>query len=177
MYYDKAFDDDTKKALSAFSSPTGENPRLFELFKLKIQAKQNDYAIELLNRYPSAFEPNAVLNELPKNTPITIISDFLINSVKNITHRYHEAIITKNLETTLATVLRQERSKIEMTYVKIERESMCDKTGEPIGDQPFYSYPNGTIVLVDKKREYDKNICPMTGRNFKEKPWDFEKNH
>jgi len=134
-----------------------------------------DEAIALLNQYPSAFNPVMVLNDLPKNTPIKLVSDFLASSVKGTQHRYNQAIITKNLEATSNTVLRQERMKIEMNYVKIDRETMCEVTGERIGDQPFYRYPNGTLVLVDKKREfeYDKSVCPKTERNFKQKPWSF----
>jgi len=175
MHYVQDFDEITKGALMAFSSPTGENPRLYALFKLKLSEKKVDEALGLLKQYPSAFNPVLVLNDIPKNTPIQSVSNFLINSVKSTQHRYNQAIITKNLESTLKTVLRQERAKIEMNYVKIDRETMCEVTGERIGDQPFYRYPTGTLVLVDKKREseYDRGICPKTGRNFKQKPMSF----
>jgi len=178
MHYEHDFDEITKGALTSFNNPTGENPRLYALFKLKIDDKKFDEAFQLLNQYPGSFNPVLVLNELPKTTPIKMISDFLINSVKETQHRYNQAIVTRNLETTSNKVLTQERGKIEMTYVKIERETVCDVTEERIGDQAFLRYPNGTLVLVDKKREfeYDKSVCPKTGRNFKTKPWDFTKN-
>jgi len=65
------------------------------------------------------------------------------------------------------------KKKIEEIYVKIDRETVCAVTGERIWDQPFYRYPNGTIVLLKRDSDYDPQVCPKTKVDFAKKPYKF----
>lgn len=55
----------------------------------------------------------------------------------------------------------------------IDSSTKCGVCKIGIGDAMFVWYPNG-IICHFKCRKSD-SVCPVTGRDFKKNPWDYEK--
>jgi len=171
--YDQCNNENARAGLALFNPSLGHNPRLHALLKIHVDNGKYKEATDLLKRYPARFDPVEILNVLPSSVLISDVSDFLINSIKQTMHQFHHALVTKNIENATHLTYRYEKKKIEETNFKIDRETVCAVTGERIWDQPFYRYPNGTIVLWRRDADYDKHVCPKTKTDFVKNPYKF----
>uniref|UniRef100_A0A6B2KZQ2 Vacuolar sorting protein 39/Transforming growth factor beta receptor-associated domain-containing protein n=1 Tax=Arcella intermedia TaxID=1963864 RepID=A0A6B2KZQ2_9EUKA len=171
---DAALDEVLLGSLAHFN-PTSNNPRMHALFKIYIEEKNIDKAVELLNKYPGSFDPGLVLKDLPPQTDFLQVSKFLMNSFKLMSHKLHMALVTYNLEKSSNLSLKLEIGKIEETKFRIDRDTVCAISGEKIGDQAFYRYPNGTIALAKKVEESrdTKYVCPKEKIDFRKEPWKY----
>jgi len=167
----RGYDEYTRDGLILFSNSAGANSLLPKLLKVYLESGQNEAAANLLTKYPGKFDPVTVLNVLPPSTPIKFVANFLIHSMKQTTHRMNHAQVVRHVEGSQNLKLKLEKMKLEEQHVTITRETTCPITGTLIGDRPFAKYPNGVVVSLAAGREFDLTKCPVSGRDFKQKPW------
>eukprot|EP01126_Amoeba_proteus_P066040 TRINITY_DN9492_c0_g3_i6.p1 TRINITY_DN9492_c0_g3~~TRINITY_DN9492_c0_g3_i6.p1 ORF type:complete len:941 (-),score=187.85 TRINITY_DN9492_c0_g3_i6:66-2888(-) len=163
-----------EKALDKWKDPSDSNPLLFSLLTVLLSSLMErdsvpTFAIDLINKYPEGFDPVAVLKILPPTVPLNKITRFLKYSLKNTTHRMHQAQVVKSLESAQHLKLQLEKMKLEEQKVFVTQMTTCAVTNQPIGDKPFVRYPNGVVVTYAPS--VNRNVCPLTGRDFREKPY------
>jgi len=167
----KGYDEYTRDGLLLFSNSTGANSLLPKLLKVYLDSGQSETAANLLSKYPGKFDAVAVLNILPPSTPVKFVSNFLLHALKQTTHRMNHAQVVRHVEGSQNMKLKLEKMKAEEQHVTITRDTTCPITSTLIGNRPFARFPNGVVVSLAAGREFDLTKCPVSGRDFKKKPW------
>lgn len=151
------------------------SPRQEHLVKLPSRGKPVIFsrkAIELINKYGRYLNFSAVVRVLPPELPLQSLLPFFGMGLQEHTHRLNDTLIMKSLVGGNNNDLRAKLSKAYQQFAKVEEYTRCAVCGEKIGTKVFYKYPNG--VLVCFRCIKDKNVCPLTGRDFEKDPWPID---
>jgi len=142
---------------------------LYSLLKVYISLSvQNnelfDLSIELLNKYPTKFNPTEVLEMLPDNIPISKIQRFLNISIRNVHHRYRYSQVVRNMESTEFFKYRSKIMEETEKSILISRNTTC----------PLCKKKNRKRLR--KISKWNHHLLSML-RNLKPKPMSSDKNH
>eukprot|EP01099_Mayorella_cantabrigiensis_P003809 TRINITY_DN2858_c0_g1_i1.p1 TRINITY_DN2858_c0_g1~~TRINITY_DN2858_c0_g1_i1.p1 ORF type:complete len:232 (-),score=51.56 TRINITY_DN2858_c0_g1_i1:65-760(-) len=132
-------------------------------------AELSPAAIQLLKNHPFEMPTTKVVSVLPDDTPISVISEFLIKSIQHKTHTLRNDQIVKNLYKFEYLKVSSIYTSVRSKSVMITKETECRVCKKFINDKIFATYPNG--VIVHYKCCDDPRIDPITRRNFKQKPF------
>lgn len=121
-------------------------------------------AIALLNSNVAEFDSVKVLQLLPENWSVGLLSQFLSRSVR----RSMNLCRTKKIERMLA---RWEALQMKRNCIDLQKESVCmteDRLcavcNRTFHDSTFLRYPNGVITHIHCAK--NRNVCPVTGKLF-----------
>ncbi len=163
---------DTKRAEEYCAKYNEEDPDLpLALFKVYLtQPKANhesisSSALTFLISQATDLNPEVVLPLLPRETPVQLISEYLITAMRDIHHRYRDGQIVKNLLRSERLKLKYQLSILTDKSVTITKDKMCPVCNKYIGDKVFAYYPNGTVVHF--KCFKDLTIDPTNQKDFK----------
>jgi vacuolar protein sorting-associated protein 3 len=93
-------------------------------------------------------------------------------AIQHSLHTERSAQIERNLCRGEELQVRCTLAKASSISINIDESIMCGVCKRPLANAIFASFPNG--VLVHFKCFKEKHICPITGRDFKKAPYDFE---
>eukprot|EP01090_Pellita_catalonica_P022119 TRINITY_DN8476_c0_g1_i1.p1 TRINITY_DN8476_c0_g1~~TRINITY_DN8476_c0_g1_i1.p1 ORF type:complete len:678 (+),score=95.53 TRINITY_DN8476_c0_g1_i1:189-2222(+) len=129
------------------------------------EPRQLEPAFILLNKRHNFINAAKALELLPPTTPIQILSHFLENVLREKTKMKRELQIEKNLLKLENLRVRSERIEARSKVIKIYNGRECPVCSKHIRGSVFAVYPNG--VVVHFMCAQDKNICPVTGVDFR----------
>eukprot|EP01121_Diplochlamys_sp_Union-15-3_P000609 TRINITY_DN10520_c0_g2_i1.p1 TRINITY_DN10520_c0_g2~~TRINITY_DN10520_c0_g2_i1.p1 ORF type:complete len:426 (-),score=52.37 TRINITY_DN10520_c0_g2_i1:26-1303(-) len=148
------------------SSPT---PSPFLLLLSIYVSKQADLeypkkAVELLTKYPTKFDPIAVLEILPTYTPISVLTPYLTKSMRRSQHVYRDGLVVKNLEKIQNIRVKAQKLRYTTKCVTMTKSIVCRVCGNKINLSVFGYYPNGSVVHFSCIK--NKHVDPVSGFNF-----------
>lgn len=121
-------------------------------------------AIALLNSNVAEFDSVKVLQLLPENWSIGVLSQFLSRSIR----RSMNLCRTKKIERMLARwetlQIKHKCIELQKESVSITEERLCAVCNRAFHDSTFLRYPNGIITHIHCAK--NKNVCPVTGKLF-----------
>ncbi|KAJ6248632.1 cnh domain containing [Anaeramoeba flamelloides] len=122
-------------------------------------------AIQIINKYSQFLNPLKVIRLFPKDTPLSLLSEFLNISIRQTTQRSKTSQLFKNLRKMENLKLQYEVTSLNDQNSIIKKNTLCDKCHNRIGSLVFARFPNGKIFHFNC---FDKDyICPVTKKNFK----------
>lgn len=92
-----------------------------------------EIALRLLQNYATKMDPISVLNELPETLPISSLSVFLTNIIKNLIHRKHEVQVHRNLLLSQHLTVQRQKINLHRNKVAIDEYSLCQCCNRRIG--------------------------------------------
>ncbi|XP_046859685.1 transforming growth factor-beta receptor-associated protein 1-like isoform X2 [Xenia sp. Carnegie-2017] len=130
-------------------------------------ARSNDHvvaAVRLLNSHIRDFEPIKVIEIIPDEWSVRLISPFLLGLSRESLHASRNSQVQKNLR-------RAENIKAKKGYIKCTRkpvtitdETYCRVCRRTFNDSNMARYPNNIITHVHCAKH--KTLCPVTGQMF-----------
>lgn len=121
-------------------------------------------AVSLLNTHVHDFDPLKVMEIIPQEWSVGLVSPFLIGLSRQSLHVNRATKIKKNL-------VRAENIKAKKGYiyhttkrVAITEETFCRVCRRPFNDGNIARYPNNVITHIHCARH--KGLCPVTGQLF-----------
>ncbi|CAB4026358.1 transforming growth factor-beta receptor-associated 1-like [Paramuricea clavata] len=121
-------------------------------------------AVSLLNSHIQDFDPVKVMEIIPEEWSVRLISPFLIGLSRDSLHTSRNTKLRKNL-------MRSENIKMKKGYISyttkpvtITEETYCRVCRRPFNDSNIARYPNNIITHVHCARH--KTLCPVTGQLF-----------
>lgn len=157
-FYSKGRDTDCRKRL------------FYSLLSVYLQpgGKQTDAmvmaAVALLNSHVQDFDPVKVIEIIPQEWSIRLISPFLTGLSRQSLHLNRNTKIRKNL--VRAENVKAKKGFINQTAkpVLITEETHCRVCHRPFNDGNIARYPNNVIAHIHCAR--NKTLCPVTGQLF-----------
>lgn len=125
-------------------------------------------ALDLIERFPTRLRPGTVISSLPPETPICAIEDFLVQSIRAHLASLRQTAVTAGLERSHNMAVTAERMALSQRSFLITADTTCPICTRPIQPGMFARYPNNVLVHVPCMK--NKNIDPLTGRNFYKNP-------
>jgi len=156
-------------------SYAGEENLFFRLLKIYLampdaaepgQVPEN--AFRLLNSRAHALDPLRVLPLLPGTTPVARIEEYLRRAYQQTISERRMKMVEKNLCRMEQLHVRLRLQEAHKNFVVVEEQMACDVCRKPLDRHVFGVYPNG--VTAHFKCITDRHVCPVTGRNFAERP-------
>lgn len=124
-------------------------------------------AINLLNSNVRDFDVAKVIQIIPDNWSITLLSQFLKMAIRMNMHMHR----MRHLECMMS---RGENLQVKQICIENQREAiimtddrLCAVCNRPFSDTSFVRYPNG--VLTHRQCAKNKHVCPVTGKLFSTK--------
>lgn len=121
-------------------------------------------AVALLNSSVAEFDTIKVLQLLPDNWSVGLLSQFLTRAVRSSMHNSRMTRIERMMSR--VENLRSKETCIELQRdpVIMNEERLCAVCKRAFNDPTFVRYPNGVVTHVHCAK--NKFICPVTGRLF-----------
>lgn len=125
-------------------------------------------AMDLIERHPTRLRPSTVLMALPSDTPISAVESFLVQSMRAHLATMRLQMVANGLERSHNMAVTAERTALHQRSFLITHDTTCPVCNRPIQPGLFARYPNNVLVHVPCVK--NKNIDPVTGRNFYRSP-------
>ncbi|KAF4527983.1 hypothetical protein B566_EDAN016638 [Ephemera danica] len=123
-------------------------------------------ALELLNKHAFLFDTTKVLEILPPEWSITIVSSFLQGALRASVHQYR----MRKVESALARGENLQRRfalyDLQRNSILMQKNNYCCVCKKAFSDGSFARFPNNVITHVACAKQ--NNVCPLTGKCFKE---------
>lgn len=125
-------------------------------------------ALDLVERFPTRLRPSTVISALPSDTPVSAVEGFLVQSMRaHIAATRHSAVVL-GIERSHNMAITAERTALSQRSFLVTADTTCPICNRPILPGMFARYPNNVLVHVPCMK--NKNIDPLTGRNFYKNP-------
>ncbi|XP_072162816.1 transforming growth factor-beta receptor-associated protein 1-like [Diadema setosum] len=121
-------------------------------------------AMNLLNSPDADFDTVRVLQLLPENWSVGVISRFLANAVRASTHGSRMSRVQHTLSRSENLQLRGEVGAHGRCLIPMTEDRLCQVCQRPFSEPTFVRYPNGVVTHAQCAR--NKAVCPVTGRVF-----------
>ncbi|KAH9518827.1 transforming growth factor, beta receptor associated protein 1 [Bulinus truncatus] len=121
-------------------------------------------AIELLNSSVADFDTLKVLQLLPDNWSIGLLSQFLTRAMRMSMHNYRMTRIQRMMARGENLLVKQNFIEMQKDAVIMNDERVCAVCNRAFNDSTFVRYPNGVITHVHCAK--NKYICPVSGKLF-----------
>ncbi|XP_071505878.1 transforming growth factor-beta receptor-associated protein 1-like [Diadema antillarum] len=121
-------------------------------------------AMNLLNSPEADFDTVRVLQLLPENWSVGVISRFLANAVRASTHGSRMSRVQHTLSRSENLQLRGEVGAHGRCLIPMTEDRLCQVCQRPFSEPTFVRYPNGVVTHAQCAR--NKAVCPVTGRVF-----------
>jgi len=129
-----------------------------------------DQITHLLNDRMTEMDAAKVLEILPGQWSLNILSQFLIRTLCKSHYTHSEGQIVKNLSKSENLQLHVDLAILQNRFTVITEETICQVCKRHLDESVFARYPNGVVAHVHCTE--DKHICPVTKINFKtDKKW------
>ncbi|KAK3103798.1 hypothetical protein FSP39_021971 [Pinctada imbricata] len=124
-------------------------------------------AVELLNSNIADFDTIKVLQSLPENWSVSLLSQFLTQTVRKSMNLSRNTRIERMMSRGENLQVKQNCIEREREYVTMNDDRLCAVCSRAFSDPTFVRYPNGVVTHVHCARS--KHICPVTGKLFSTK--------
>ncbi|KAJ8377340.1 hypothetical protein AAFF_G00261250 [Aldrovandia affinis] len=103
-------------------------------------------AADLLNRNTAAFDPVAVLRALPGAWSLTLVSRYLSESVRGLSHRRKMGRVERSLAKVEHLRHACTRTAVTRGMVKVERGQVCQRCGRSLTEPQFLRSLRGELI-------------------------------
>ncbi|ELU08757.1 hypothetical protein CAPTEDRAFT_183936 [Capitella teleta] len=121
-------------------------------------------AIDLLNRNRHYFNTAKVLEMIPDNWSVGLLSHFLTSSIRQHLHQSRTVHLHRMLSRTHHLQLKSDNIRLDSAYITLKDDVLCSVCGRDFTDPSFARYPNGVIAHISCITS--KHVCPVTGKLF-----------
>lgn len=125
-------------------------------------------AFRLLNSRAHALDPLKVLPLLPTTIELARIEEYLRRAYQHTISEKRMKMVERNLCRMEQLHVRVRLQEAHKNFVVVDEKMVCDVCEKPLDHHVFGVYPNG--VTAHFKCITDRHVCPITGRNFAERP-------
>ncbi|KAL9643320.1 hypothetical protein ABK040_014775 [Willaertia magna] len=137
--------------------------------------RNEPFALYILKTHAKNIDPIKALSLLPDDISVSKVHDFLRQSIQTSKNRDRQAMVIYNM-----SKIRHVKSKVTLAKgvarrVMISEDSRCAVCDKPIdASAVFVTLPDLTTVHFKCVNKSSINIHPLSGRNFKHFPVDFD---
>ncbi|KAK7098537.1 transforming growth factor-beta receptor-associated protein 1-like [Littorina saxatilis] len=121
-------------------------------------------AVTLLNSSVAEFDTIKVLQLLPDNWSVGLLSQFLTRAVRSSMHNSRMTRIERMMSRVENLRCKEQCIELQRDPVVVNEERLCAVCKRAFNDPTFVRYPNGVVTHVHCAK--NKFICPVTGRLF-----------
>ena len=122
-------------------------------------------AVRLLNSHQKDFNFLQVLEILPDDWPVEMISKFFSGSVRSNLLAFHQTRIETSICKVPYVETKAEVADVQRDHVMMTKELQCMVCEKPFTNSTCVRYPNG--IIAHPKCCKHKTVCPVTGTKFK----------
>ncbi|KAI0227374.1 Transforming growth factor-beta receptor-associated protein 1 [Lamellibrachia satsuma] len=122
-------------------------------------------AIALLNNNRADFDTEKVLQLLPDNWSMGLISQFLSSSIRKTINGSRMSRVEHMLARGAYLQAKQESIECFSNAVSLTDDSSCAVCGKGFTEPAFARYPNGVVTHIACAK--NKTVCPVTGKLFR----------
>lgn len=124
-------------------------------------------AVDLLNSNVAEFDTVKVLQSLPENWSVSLVSQFLNRAIRKSMNNSRTTRIERMMSRGENLQVKQNIIEIQKEFVTMNDDRMCAVCSRAFNDTAFVRYPNGVVTHVHCAK--NKHICPVTGKLFSTK--------
>ncbi|KAK2170823.1 hypothetical protein NP493_1137g00030 [Ridgeia piscesae] len=121
--------------------------------------------VALLNNNRAEFDTAKVLQMLPDNWSMQLISQFLSSSIRKTVNGSRMLRVEHMLARGAYLQTKQEAIECCSNVVSLTDDSSCAVCGKGFSEPTFARYPNGVVTHVACAK--NKSVCPVTGKLFR----------
>ncbi|XP_074660647.1 transforming growth factor-beta receptor-associated protein 1-like [Tubulanus polymorphus] len=121
-------------------------------------------AISLLNNCESEFDSIKILQLLPDDWSVGLLSQFLTQSVRLSLNRCRTTRVERMLARGENLQVKQQTLEMCKGPIVLKDDRRCAVCGHAFNDSTFVRYPNGVIAHIHCAK--NRYVCPVTGRLF-----------
>lgn len=122
-------------------------------------------AVALLNNNKAEFDTAKVLQLLPDNWSMELISQFLSSSIRKTINGSRMMRVEHMLARGAYLQAKQEAIACFSYAVSLTDDSSCAVCGKGFSEPAFARYPNGVVTHIACAK--NKSVCPITGKLFR----------
>uniref|UniRef100_A0A7S1GX58 Vacuolar sorting protein 39/Transforming growth factor beta receptor-associated zinc finger domain-containing protein n=1 Tax=Hemiselmis andersenii TaxID=464988 RepID=A0A7S1GX58_HEMAN len=127
-------------------------------------------ALSLMSKHFERLDPAKALDILPPTTPLRSLQPFFESAFRRHCELSKAQQISKALVKADHVAVLHDYHVRRSRSVQVTAGRKCKVSGKKVGTSAFVVYPNNVVVLLGEKPH--PHICPVTGRDFKEAPWE-----
>lgn len=124
-------------------------------------------AVTLLNSNLSEFDSVKVIQSIPENWSVSLLSQFLMRTTRKSMNSCRNKRIERMMSRGENLQITQNSIEMQRNYVTMNDDRMCAMCNRAFSDTSFVRYPNGVVTHVHCAK--NKHVCPVTGKLFSTK--------
>ncbi|XP_053384249.1 transforming growth factor-beta receptor-associated protein 1-like [Mercenaria mercenaria] len=121
-------------------------------------------AIKLLNSNVADFDVAKVIQIIPDNWSIALLSEFLKKAVRTNMHSQRMTRVERMMSRGENLLVKEISIEEQREPVVMTEEKLCAVCNRPFNEPSFVRYPNGIITHTHCAK--NKHVCPVTGKLF-----------